>query len=164
MKAGDEPILEGGNSRNPEPGESSTAVVDKIRRLVRSQPYGVLCTHGDQHAYGFTPADAYHNPVMTKYEDVWARPDFKQDPKSGVVQKQPTEDRINYQPNGICPADLDVEIKHWENVAQELDQNREIKLVELNSLISKRANALELLSNMQKKKHESQQSVIGNLR
>lgn len=65
MKAGDEPILEGDNSRNPESGESSTAVVDKIRRLVRSQPYGVLCTHGDQHAYGSLVAHAFSEDLKS---------------------------------------------------------------------------------------------------
>lgn len=65
MKAGDEPILEADKNRYAESGESSPPLVDKIRRLVGSQPYGVLCTHGDQHAYGSLVAHAFSDDLKS---------------------------------------------------------------------------------------------------
>lgn len=102
--------------------------------------------------------------TVKKYEHLLARKSYTIDPATGTVKTQATGEPIHTKPDGISVDEIRAEIKRWENAAQELDQNREIKLIELNSIISKRANALELLSNMEKKKHESQQSIISNLR
>jgi nitroimidazol reductase NimA-like FMN-containing flavoprotein (pyridoxamine 5'-phosphate oxidase superfamily) len=40
-------------------------VEDRIRRLVTSQPYAVLCTHGDDHAYGSLVAFAFADDLRT---------------------------------------------------------------------------------------------------
>jgi hypothetical protein len=111
----------------------------------------------------WVPGDDYA-PLMTEYQDLRYRPDFAFAEADGAVTRTATTQRIGSTDEGASLCDVGKEIKFWENKAQELDQNREVKLVELNSLISKRANALELLSNMEKKKHESQHAVIANLR
>lgn len=50
MTTNDEPVLRA-EASTPETGEA-TPLVDRIRDLVTTQPYGVLATHGDDHAYG----------------------------------------------------------------------------------------------------------------
>lgn len=59
MNIGDEPVLEPDNPQVTGPGPTTGPLVDRIRRLVTSQPYGVLCTHGDEHAYGSLVAHAF---------------------------------------------------------------------------------------------------------
>lgn len=50
MDRSDEPVLEP-EGKPPTPGDDA-GLQEAIARLVHSQPYGVLCTHGDDHAYG----------------------------------------------------------------------------------------------------------------
>ncbi len=90
---------------------------------------------------------------------------YEIDPRTGAITSVDTGTRIGHHQDGKVSADMIAErIKELEVMAQELDSNREISLIELNSLISKKANLVELLSNVEKKKHESRRSVIGNLR
>jgi nitroimidazol reductase NimA-like FMN-containing flavoprotein (pyridoxamine 5'-phosphate oxidase superfamily) len=56
MPIEDEPVLRRNVGSNNDPGEP---LVDRIRRLVTTQPYGVLCTHGDGLAYGSLVAFAF---------------------------------------------------------------------------------------------------------
>jgi len=58
MKRDDEPVL--GRPQPSPPEELDKApLVDRIRRLVTSQPYGVLATHGEGQAYGSLVAFAF---------------------------------------------------------------------------------------------------------
>jgi nitroimidazol reductase NimA-like FMN-containing flavoprotein (pyridoxamine 5'-phosphate oxidase superfamily) len=59
----DEPVL-GPDGKPAEPGE----MIDlprRIAQLVASQPYGVLCTHGSEHAYGSLIALAFAPDLRT---------------------------------------------------------------------------------------------------
>ena len=49
MKRDDEPVLDEMTPGSVEP--EPTPVAERIRNLVTTQPYGVLATHGDGHAY-----------------------------------------------------------------------------------------------------------------
>lgn len=56
MPIEDEPVLGRTIGSEDRDGES---LVSRIRRLVTTQPYGVLCTHGEDHAYGSLVAFAF---------------------------------------------------------------------------------------------------------
>lgn len=105
----------------------------------------------------------HHNELMTEYQDLRYRPDFATAPDGGGIVRTVTKTRIGTTEVGACLDDIAKELKYWETKAQELDQNREIKLVELNSLISKRANWIQLLSNMQKNEHDTEAGVISKI-
>ena len=73
----DEPMLGAGRPPDapPPPPETTPDVVSRIERLLRDQPYGVLCTHGEEQAYGslvaFAASDdlrhvAFSTPVTTR--------------------------------------------------------------------------------------------------
>lgn len=65
MNRDDEPILEA-----PAPGPTdpeSTPLVERIRRLVTTQAYGVLATHGEGHAYGSLVAFAFSEDLRRAF-------------------------------------------------------------------------------------------------
>ncbi len=64
MNPDDEPVLDPTTTSSPDPGEIVLPLADRIRRLVTSQPYGVLCTHGDDHAYGSLVAHAFSEDLQ----------------------------------------------------------------------------------------------------
>jgi len=65
MPIDDEPLL-GHGSDDPSSGRSNArSLVDRIRHLVTSQPYAVLCTHGEDHAYGSLVAFAFTDDLRT---------------------------------------------------------------------------------------------------
>jgi nitroimidazol reductase NimA-like FMN-containing flavoprotein (pyridoxamine 5'-phosphate oxidase superfamily) len=45
----------------------STPLVERIRRLVTTQPYGVLATHGEGHAYGSLVAFAFSEDLRRAF-------------------------------------------------------------------------------------------------
>jgi len=53
----DEPVLEIQRPGSVKP--ETTPIVERVRHLVTTQPYGVLATHGDGHAYGSLVAFAF---------------------------------------------------------------------------------------------------------
>jgi nitroimidazol reductase NimA-like FMN-containing flavoprotein (pyridoxamine 5'-phosphate oxidase superfamily) len=63
----DEPVLDQDSAEDlPDAGDGASAdLPDRIRRLVTGQPYGVLCTHGDRHAYGSLVAFAFSEDLRT---------------------------------------------------------------------------------------------------
>jgi uncharacterized protein YhbP (UPF0306 family) len=65
VKFDDEPVLEPGSSNIHESQGMSPPLADRIRRLVTTQPYGVLCTHGEDHAYGALVAHAFSEDLRT---------------------------------------------------------------------------------------------------
>lgn len=65
MNRDDEPVLEAASPGQGEP--ESTSLVESIRRLVTTQPYGVLATHGDGHAYGSLVAFAFSEDLRRAY-------------------------------------------------------------------------------------------------
>jgi len=61
----DEPVLDQDSGGDvPDTGGDSD-LLDRIRRLVTGQPYAVLCTHGDGHAYGSLVAFAFSADLRT---------------------------------------------------------------------------------------------------
>jgi hypothetical protein len=64
----------------------------------------------------------------------------------------------------ISVADLDAEIKRLEGEAQQLDSDREIKMIMLNQQLNKKEQAVTQLSSIIKKSHDTRSAVIGNLR
>jgi len=58
MNRDDEPVL-GQPQPSPPDEPDEAALVGRIRRLVTSQPYGVLATHGEGQAYGSLVAFAF---------------------------------------------------------------------------------------------------------
>lgn len=89
---------------------------------------------------------------------------------------QPSDIRRKVDPSGLVSIErpimepgvtgntLDKEIKRLESSAQQMDSQREIAMIQLNSLISKRENMVQWLSNMEKKTNDTQAGIIGNLR
>ena len=65
MTIDDEPVLEPDSPRIPEANGTDPPLSDRIRRLVITQPYGVLCTHGEDHAYGSLVAHAFAEDLRT---------------------------------------------------------------------------------------------------
>jgi hypothetical protein len=59
MPAEDEPVLGQPMENRSHHDENAQPVVERIRALVTTQPYGVLCTHGDDQAYGSLVAFAF---------------------------------------------------------------------------------------------------------
>lgn len=59
---------------------------------------------------------------------------------------------------------LDAEIRRLEGEQQGLDTDREVRMIDLNNLMSKRANMIQWLSNVSKKRSETQAGIINNLR
>lgn len=116
-----------------------------------------------EHCFRWDPGE-HHIPVMDDFQDLRYRPRFDVDVEASRIEQTTTDAQIGSTAVGVSLYDVQREIKHWETQCQQLDSNREIKLIELNSSICKRANVIELLSNMEKKKHESQRAVISNLR
>jgi nitroimidazol reductase NimA-like FMN-containing flavoprotein (pyridoxamine 5'-phosphate oxidase superfamily) len=55
----DEPVLGPEHQAADVPAEREPDLVERIRRLVTTQLYGVLSTHGDDHAYGSLVAFAF---------------------------------------------------------------------------------------------------------
>lgn len=55
----DEPVLGPDHEAEPMRPDPSSGLVDSIRRLVTTQSYGVLSTHGEGHAYGSLVAFAF---------------------------------------------------------------------------------------------------------
>lgn len=65
MAHDDEPVLgQDSGDEFPDIG-GSFDLPDRIRRLVTGQPYAVLCTHGDRHAYGSLVAFAFSADLRT---------------------------------------------------------------------------------------------------
>jgi hypothetical protein len=54
----DEPLFDSDEAESA-PGDLPASVPDRVRRLVREQPYGVLCTQGQQQPYGSLIAIAF---------------------------------------------------------------------------------------------------------
>jgi nitroimidazol reductase NimA-like FMN-containing flavoprotein (pyridoxamine 5'-phosphate oxidase superfamily) len=50
---------DGPRVQRPNEADRDSAIVDRIRRLARQQPYGVLCTQSDGHPYGSLIAFAF---------------------------------------------------------------------------------------------------------
>ena len=65
MNRDDEPVLEAGVPGQG--GQESIPLVERIRGLVTTQPYGVLATHGDGHAYGSLVAFAFSENLRRAY-------------------------------------------------------------------------------------------------
>lgn len=65
MNRDDEPVL-GGTAPGPDDAET-THLVDRIRRLVTTQPYGVLATHGEGHAYASLVALAFSEDLRRAF-------------------------------------------------------------------------------------------------
>jgi hypothetical protein len=61
----DEPVLDQDPDDEIPDGRDRSDLPDRIRRLVAGQPYGVLCTHGDRHAYGSLVAFAFSDDLRT---------------------------------------------------------------------------------------------------
>lgn len=65
MAPADEPVLDSGDDRRNNHSTTSPALAERISRLVAGQPYGVLCTHGADHAYGSLIAFAFADDLST---------------------------------------------------------------------------------------------------
>ncbi len=65
MNRDDEPVLE--EPTHGVGGPDSTPLVERIRQLVMTQPYGVLATHGDGHAYGSLVAFAFSEDLRRAF-------------------------------------------------------------------------------------------------
>ena len=62
----EEPALgEGFDGEGSDPAESQESLSLRIRQLVDSQPYGVLCTQGEQHPYGSVVAYSMTEDLAT---------------------------------------------------------------------------------------------------
>ncbi len=61
----DEPVLDPDSSLSPSENGTAPHLVERIRRLVTNQPYGVLCTHGEDLAYGSLVAHAFSDDLRT---------------------------------------------------------------------------------------------------
>ena len=75
MASEDEPVLGRPMEGRTDHGEATPPLVERIRSLVTTQPYGVLCTHGEDQAYGslvafvFTAdlcSAAFATPIATR--------------------------------------------------------------------------------------------------
>jgi hypothetical protein len=64
MPTPDEPVLERGSDDPGSRRSDALPLVEKIRRLVISQPYAVLCTHGEDQAYGSLVAFAFTDDLL----------------------------------------------------------------------------------------------------
>jgi nitroimidazol reductase NimA-like FMN-containing flavoprotein (pyridoxamine 5'-phosphate oxidase superfamily) len=65
LKYDDEPVLDPLSPRAVPAPNTGPPVTERIRRLVNTQPYGVLCTHGEDHAYGSLVAHAFAEDLST---------------------------------------------------------------------------------------------------
>lgn len=65
MNKDDEPVLDEGGPGSDE--TESVSLVESIRRLVTTQPYGVLATHGEGHAYGSLVAFAFSEDLRRAF-------------------------------------------------------------------------------------------------
>jgi nitroimidazol reductase NimA-like FMN-containing flavoprotein (pyridoxamine 5'-phosphate oxidase superfamily) len=61
----DEPVLETGGSADSETRDPGFPIERNIQSLMASQPYGVLCTHGEGHSYGSMVAHACTSDLRT---------------------------------------------------------------------------------------------------
>jgi len=59
---------------------------------------------------------------------------------------------------------LDSEIRRLEGQQQALDTEREVRMIDLNNMMSKRSNMIQWLSNLTKKRSDTQAGIINNLR
>lgn len=59
---------------------------------------------------------------------------------------------------------IDAEIRRLESEQQSLDTDREVRMIDLNNLMTKRGNMIQWLSNVSKKRSETQAGIINNLR
>ena len=59
MTSEDEPVLGRPMKDLADDDEATPPLVERIRSLVTTQPYGVLCTHGEDQAYGSLVAVAF---------------------------------------------------------------------------------------------------------
>lgn len=65
MARNDEPVLDQDSGDDIPEDRAPDELPARIRRLVTGQPYGVLCTHGDRHAYGSLVAFAFSDDLDT---------------------------------------------------------------------------------------------------
>lgn len=65
MNRSDEPVLGPDHGTEPSRPDPAPGLVDGIRRLVTTQPYGVLSTHGEGHAYGSLVAFAFADDLCS---------------------------------------------------------------------------------------------------
>lgn len=65
MDRNDEPVLDQDSGDDAPEERALDPLPARIRRLVTGQPYGVLCTHGDHHAYGSLVAFAFSEDLRS---------------------------------------------------------------------------------------------------
>ena len=65
MTRNDEPVLDQDPGDDHPAADGTLTLPARIRRLVTGQPYAVLCTHGDRHAYGSLVAFAFADDLRT---------------------------------------------------------------------------------------------------
>ena len=65
MNKNDEPVLDAPSSGPVDPAPIN--LVERIRHLVTTQPYGVLATHGEGHAYGSLVAFAFSEDLRRAF-------------------------------------------------------------------------------------------------
>ncbi len=105
----------------------------------------------------------------TKESDVLRQINYALDAETGTVSPVKEEQlgeknnayKVSYQ---VSLADIDAEIKRVDAQAQKLDSDREIKMILFNQTLNRKNQAVSQLTNILKKNHETQSSVINNLR
>ncbi len=105
----------------------------------------------------------------TKESAVLRKIDYALDAKTGTVSPVKAEqlgekDNAFKDSHQVSLADIDAEIKRVDAQAQKLDSDREIKMILFNQTLNKKNPAVSQLANILKKNHETQSSVINNLR
>lgn len=87
---------------------------------------------------------------------------FRYDSKTGVEQVGGT-DLLNGDKEFTLES-VRYGIKHLESELESMDSDRQIELIKVNQLLNKKSEATQMLSNMLKKRHDTQSALINNLR
>jgi len=100
--------------------------------------------------------------VGSEFADCRAKIDYDVDLESGRIAPRKTgdlcDDKGRASINGV-----DLEIKRLEDIAQRIDSQREVLLVELNDAIAKKGQYTQLISNVLKRKNDVARAIIGNV-
>jgi len=147
--------------------ESLTNEITRLRQLeTELRAMKEQGGHDDDHRFAYPDASDGAPEALDKFEGVIWRKVPVPDERSGTITLERKENgaRIGGDAVGLTIADVSAEIKRLEGFAQQLDSDREVRMIQLNSLISKKGNLVQLLSNLDKKKHDTEGAVISNLR
>jgi hypothetical protein len=91
--------------------------------------------------------------------------DFQVNPVTGVVDSVTSGTMAIANKNDVVnTTNLQTEADRLENIIKDLDSTNEIESISLNSLINKKGQASQLLSNILKKQDDVRSAIIGNMR